>query len=142
MMMCMMMNMFFWRGTKVVVVFSNLESTNSSQFAGIVILTFTLGFLIEALSFIRHHILSEAKVREKQFFGGSNSRFIVPIKTMIIVGITYFFNILCAYLLMLIVMTFNVWLFIATIGGLGAGYLIFGLYKIRKQISIEEVDDE
>ena len=97
-------------------------------------MTFTLGFIYEALSFLRAHVLNKAKLKEKTYFGGSNSKLIAPPKTIALVGTLYMLNVLCGYLLMLIVMTYNLALFLATVFGLTAGYLVFGIFKIKQKV--------
>ena len=49
------------------------------------------------------------------------------LNSRLMIGGLYFLCLIDSYILMLIVMTFNVGLFIATVLGLTAGYFIFGL---------------
>lgn len=62
-------------------------------------------------------------------------------------GVTHVFNLVTGYLIMLAVMTYNVWISIGVITGSGVGYFIFGAIgqSMQKKYdglnsSIEEVD--
>lgn len=52
-------------------------------------------------------------------------------KSHILQTILYIIQIILSYLLMLIVMTFNYWLFVAVILGSGIGYFLFGWLRER-----------
>ena len=60
-----------------------------------------------------------------------NSIYTLSCKIRFIISITYFLSLFLSYMLMLIVMSFNGGLFIATVLGLTVGYFIFGF--IRKK---------
>ena len=54
----------------------------------------------------------------------------------IVISIIYMISIFLAYMLMLVVMTYNAGLFIATVVGLTAGYAIFGFIKKKSHTRI------
>ena len=54
--------------------------------------------------------------------------------TRAIITLSYFFSTMLSYSLMLVVMSFNGYLFIATVLGLGFGYFVFGLLKKRNHL--------
>jgi len=57
--------------------------------------------------------------------------FYLPLSDKLVITITYLFSTLLSYALMLVVMTFNGGLFLATVFGLSFGYFIFGYLKKR-----------
>ncbi len=64
----------------------------------------------------------------------------IPMTDKLVITVSYFYSILLSYALMLVVMTFNMGLFCAAVGGLTIGYLIFGYYrKIGKHSGGEQI---
>ncbi len=57
----------------------------------------------------------------------------LSIEQKIIITVTYFLSILFSYAIMLVVMSFNGGLFLATIFGLGFGHFVFGYLKKKNQ---------
>ena len=56
----------------------------------------------------------------------------LSIKIRLMIAVTYLFSIFLSYMLMLVVMTFNAGVFVATCLGLATGYFIFGFMKKTK----------
>lgn len=100
------MEMFFYSGTDVKFLFKTWTiEDNGGAYFGALLLTFMLGFAIEWLS--------TRRIKEKYLD-----------------CLVYFFKLLMAYTLMLIVMTFNAGLLIAAVFGLTLGYFTFGFRPI------------
>ena len=55
--------------------------------------------------------------------------FYLPFSDKLIITTSYLFSTVLSYALMLVVMTFNGGLFIAAVGGLTLGYLVFGYMR-------------
>ena len=62
----------------------------------------------------------------------------MPMANKIHITVTYFLSITLSYALMLVVMTFNGGLFLATCFGLATGYFIFGYLKKRGLLQVKE----
>ena len=58
----------------------------------------------------------------------------LSMKNKLIITGSYFLSTLLSYSLMLVVMSFNGFLFIATVMGLGFGYFIFGYLKNKNHL--------
>jgi len=102
----MEMEMFFYQSANVKFLFKAWTiQDNVGAYFGALLLTFLLGFAIEWLSTRR-------------------------IKSKKVDCLAYFFKLLMAYALMLIVMTFNALLLVAALLGLTFGYFTFGFRPI------------
>ena len=59
--------------------------------------------------------------------------------TRAIITMSYFFSTLLSYSLMLVVMSFNGYLFLASVFGLGFGYFVFGYMKKKNHLRTKAV---
>ncbi|XP_067619204.1 protein SLC31A2 isoform X3 [Eurosta solidaginis] len=120
-----------------------------------------MGFLYEALKFLRQHMIKQATRKaedrinlELEFMKKNDdsisasmscsskialtnigmtskiTRQYIAGKTHIISTLLFFLQIVISYLLMLVIMNLNYWLFLSAIIGLGLGYFIFGLNQL------------
>ena len=131
----MMMPMHFWSGNEVTYLFKDIRSDSSSTFFLGVALTFLLGFVIEFVSFLRKyvHMLAQlagikAAVRISQNAPVIDVR--VNCGLRLLLTLIYMTMVTLAYFLMLLIMSFNVGLFFAAVGGLATGNFLFGLISL------------
>ena len=81
------------------------------------------------------------KFRRKSFESKINwyrDNFYLPIQAKAVITFSYFLSTLLSYALMLVVMSFNGGLFLATCFGLSFGYFIFGYMKKRGAKIVKE----
>lgn len=125
--------LFFTTGKVTTVLFEGWQTSNYGEYIGTCLFVILLGILIEWLSMVRecysHKKMSDFASMNSPAAAGSTSNAQLGqhlVKTML-----YMSSITLAYSLMLIVMTYNVGLFISAVLGLTIGYLTFG--KRREQ---------
>lgn len=104
---------------------------------------FLAAFLYEGLRFVREqYVIQQVKREVSKCAPGCDP----PVKTFkesalskahIVQSIMYLIQLTVSYLLMLVAMTFNLWLFIAIIAGAFCGYFTFGWVRQR---TIDDAD--
>lgn len=113
------MCMYFYQSSKVKFILEQFDVQSSGQYCIVMLVAFTLGFLTESLNIIidsydkstTQQLISEASVQ-------TNRR---------IVSLAMFSaRLLCAYLCMLTVMTYNLGLLVAVVLGLTTAFVFFG----------------
>ena len=128
-MMMEMMNMYFYWGKEVIVLFDKAHVTTTGGYVGALIIVFALAFFYEALSYVRYSLSSRSAVIKTSLLeteGEVEPVLQVDIFRRLVITALYFVSITVAYFLMLIAMTFNGGLFIALVLGLVVGYAAFG----------------
>ena len=98
-----------------------------------VITTFLMAFAVEGLNSLRYSMQSQTyeKISKTLNSGSPDDVYKVSCVHRFLIMVIYFLSLLLAYLLMLIVMTFNAGLFVACVMGLTAGYFVFGFVRKR-----------
>uniref|UniRef100_A0A1L8DEQ8 Copper transport protein n=1 Tax=Nyssomyia neivai TaxID=330878 RepID=A0A1L8DEQ8_9DIPT len=135
------MEMIFHLGHCEAILFKSWTVSEVGGFVGAAILIFVVAVLYEGLKYLREKLYYDAHQLEfAQDKDGStqnlrnNSK---PIrqqifnKAHIIQTFLHLIQVSVSYALMLIVMTYNVWLFLAVVLGACAGYLFFGWIRNR-----------
>jgi len=87
----------------------------------------------EAAIMLREPLLTPQLFNQTQPYSSYRDNFYLPIQAKIIITVSYFYSIVLSYALMLVVMSFNGGLFLATCFGLAFGYFIFGYMKKRSK---------
>ena len=94
-------------------------------------------FLIEGLSFARYYLLEKTTIKltlsERKKMRADNEVNNVlpfPVHIRIAISLLYLVTVVLSYLIMLMVMNYNVGVFFCTIFGLVTGYFFFGVLKI------------
>mmetsp|Transcript_38964 Transcript_38964/g.44556 ORF Transcript_38964/g.44556 Transcript_38964/m.44556 type:complete len:148 (-) Transcript_38964:69-512(-) len=123
-----MMHMTFYQSTEAIFLFQDFESTNTAGYILGLIITFLVAVGMEALSFII--FLFKAKAKRNGHVG-------LSMTTLIVTGL-YFLQLVIAFALMLLVMTFNAIIFLTVIAGILTGYAIFGFMKLNLQAKLGE----
>ncbi len=129
--------LYFYMGTKVKYIFTNLETQNAGTYSLALVVTFLMCLAIEGLNFLRYHLQASAYSELNQLIDRKdNSVYTLSCKIRFFISITYFVSIFLSYMLMLAVMTFNGGIFLVTDFGLTLGYFIFGFIRKRKYTKI------
>lgn len=142
----MMMQMYFEAGYKAVVLFQGWDIQTIGAMVGSCIGIFLMGILYEGLKYFREYLSSKHytsvtynNVKTPGEAGSETSsqvnRTPMSFKTSVTSASHYIqtalhlLQMIISYLLMLIVMTYNVWLFMAVVLGCTVGYFFFGWRK-------------
>ncbi|ODN00366.1 High affinity copper uptake protein 1 [Orchesella cincta] len=128
-----MMAMYFTAGTKVTILFKFWDTSNNvGVFVASLIIVFFLALIYEALKFYRDVLYEKsatlASDRAVQgLLGGIRDNIFK--RYHLVQTFLHMIQLVLSYFLMLIFMTYNVWLAVAVTLGAGVGYLLFGWNK-------------
>jgi copper transporter 1 len=137
-----MMHMFFHGGETEYILFEFWKTTELGGLLGSMLAVFVLAFMYEALKFYREHLYRHS-FRTIQYNtvtvpvenGGSvkETQKTVQVRMLSLMHmwqtVLHVVQVIISYFLMLIFMTYNVWLCLAVILGAGSGYFFFGWKK-------------
>ncbi|CAL1260940.1 unnamed protein product [Larinioides sclopetarius] len=137
----MMMAMYFHFGVKETILFKEWKTTTAGGMVASVIGVFLMGMLYEGLKYFREYLFKQY-VSSIQFstvaITGENGRVTQVHKVEkhrmlswqhALQTSLHIVQIVVSYFLMLIFMTYNVWLCLAVVFGAGVGYFVFGWKK-------------
>lgn len=144
------MKMYFHASNEATILFYSWTTTTAAGMFGSCMAVMILSLLYEGLKVLRDRLLSKAEIKRTKFYKNKA----IPLATvdnhceadetkvksygMVMFSKDHFFQTLLhiiqigvSYLLMLIFMTYNVWLCLAVIAGAALGYFLFGWMKTR-----------
>lgn len=143
----MVMHMSFFWGEKVTILFSSWTTSNAGEYAAAIIATFLFCLLHEFLTTLRVTVIANATQSSSKTPDSPGNSPGVPllqrftgqlaIGSKLIGSLLYGVNVASAYILMLVIMTFNLGLFLAVVLGLAAGFLLFGFGRSTPSSSSE-----
>ena len=92
-----------------------------------------MAFAIEGLNSMRYRMQSKTYSKINEALAGEkpDDVYKVSCTNRFLIALVHFISLFLSYLLMLVVMTFNFGLFLATVLGLTVGYFIFGFIRKR-----------
>ncbi|CAH0561416.1 unnamed protein product [Brassicogethes aeneus] len=114
------MKMYFHFTNGDLILFKNWKYTTTGGLIGYMFAIFLVAMAYEGCKYLREHLYQRQPRTSLSMWNGQH--FIQTIFQMIQMWISY-----C---LMLIVMTYNVWLILAVVVGSGVGYFLFGWKRI------------
>ncbi|KAH3796997.1 hypothetical protein DPMN_150573 [Dreissena polymorpha] len=138
------MMMYFHEGNCEYVLFEGLHVTTAGGMVGACFAIFALGVLYEGLKVLRETLLQRAMVSKyaSSANGGSQDAMVINNKNVgsrrsihmmsgshFLQTLLHMIQVFISYCLMLIFMTYNVWLCLSVILGAGVGYFLFGWRK-------------
>eukprot|EP01114_Cavostelium_apophysatum_P020738 TRINITY_DN7033_c0_g1_i1.p1 TRINITY_DN7033_c0_g1~~TRINITY_DN7033_c0_g1_i1.p1 ORF type:complete len:143 (+),score=3.03 TRINITY_DN7033_c0_g1_i1:71-499(+) len=139
-MMCMM-PMWFSSGTQLTIVFEGWKTETVWQYALSCIAVIILSACYEFIVTLKYNIAvhSKVKVDEEETHGLINGMSVrknsLLNSTHIKITLMHILQITLSYFLMLVVMTYNVGLFISCITGYGLGFFLFGSQRAKEPAS-------
>merc|ERR1719204_1669675 len=135
----MVMPMYFMLGEKVTILFKQWKTTNAGELLASCFALFVLSALYEGLKVGRQILLARAEevsadvyANEGNGLSRDNVVIVRPAKrrlcstSHVIQSLLHMIQVFLGYLLMLVFMTYNVWLCVAVVVGSGVGYFLFG----------------
>lgn len=102
------------------------------------VIVFFLGIINEGMTYVRYKLLDHAYKQVPKEVLDSGVWYPLPIFWRLIITGVYFIAITLSYAGMLLIMSFNVGCFIATVGGLTMGHFIFGFLKKKDALNDEK----
>ena len=121
-----MMHMWFYQSSEAVFLFKDFETKSVGTYIVGLIITFLLAVSMEALSLAIFLIKQKSNESSQKLLGN------------IITISLYFLQLVIAFATMLLVMTFNVLIFLSVVLGVTVGYAIFGFWKMNLQSKAKE----
>ncbi|XP_058826292.1 high affinity copper uptake protein 1-like [Topomyia yanbarensis] len=122
------MQMSFHGGSCEVILFPAWATTETGQFVGAWFGFFLLALLYEGLKFYRE-ILRAKQLKAAVSGETRNMRYHLTSKLHLLQTVLHLIQVSVSYILMLIVMTFNLWLCLAVVSGAAIGYYFFGWFR-------------
>lgn len=126
------MQMSFHGGTCEIILFPSWATTETGQFVGAWIGFFLMALLYEGLKFYRE-ILAQRETRSCAQGVQRTLRNAMTDKLHIVQTLLHLIQVSVSYILMLIVMLFNLWLCLAIVTGAAVGYYFFGWIRQSKK---------
>ncbi|XP_039453457.1 high affinity copper uptake protein 1 [Culex pipiens pallens] len=121
------MQMSFHGGTCEIILFPSWATTEVGQFVGAWIGFFLMAVLYEGLKFYREVLAQrERKPCSEPATEKKSIRHHLTNKLHIVQSLLHLLQVSVSYVLMLIIMLFNLWLCLAVVTGAALGYYIFG----------------
>lgn len=136
------MKMYFHTGVKEYVLFKDCFTTSEGALFAACVVMFVAGIMYEGIKFLREMLLQKslqrqmsttyidpktpASSQEQIVVQTGNSMSRILSSSHLIQTLLHVVQVFVSYCLMLVFMTYNVWLCLAVILGAGAGYFIFG----------------
>lgn len=133
-----MMKMYFHFGVSETILFKGWETDNVGGLIGSMIGIFVLATLYEGLKYWREDLMRKAIAKQQYVANASKANCAEENKQIqvnmmsfphAIQTLLHMVQMIISYFLMLIFMTYNVWLCIAVVLGAGLGYFLFGWRK-------------
>ncbi|PVD22308.1 hypothetical protein C0Q70_18117 [Pomacea canaliculata] len=136
-----MMQMYFHTGVSEYILFEKAYTSTTGGMVGACFVMFALSILYEGLKFTREHLLRRAAARSAVVYtpsvsANSREQMVGTVEPSIsakmlscshvVQTLLHMLQVFLSYCLMLVFMTFNVWLCLAIILGAGCGYFLFG----------------
>ncbi|XP_055615987.1 high affinity copper uptake protein 1 [Toxorhynchites rutilus septentrionalis] len=119
------MQMSFHGGTCEIILFPSWATTDVGKFVGAWLGFFLMALLYEGLKFYRE-ILSRKENKRGDLNEQKSIRHFLSSRLHILQSVLHLIQVSVSYILMLIVMTFNLWLFFAVVLGAAIGHYFFG----------------
>jgi len=136
------MKMYFHAGTAETILFTFWKTEYVGGFVGSAIGIFVLALLYEALKFFREYLYersasaaSPVEYSAEGLLGGIKENIFK--RYHLVQTLLHMAQLVLSYFLMLIFMTYNIWLGLAITLGAGVGYLLFGWNK-RSTVDVTE----
>lgn len=137
------MLMFFHTGKCEYVLFETLRTKDVGGLVGACIAVFVLAMLYEGLKVVREMLLQKSMLQNSKYAVSSNGTssqdtMVISHKNIgihmmscshFIQTVLHMIQVFISYCLMLVFMTYNVWLCLSVILGAGIGYFLFGWRK-------------
>ncbi|XP_055525214.1 high affinity copper uptake protein 1 [Wyeomyia smithii] len=120
------MQMSFHGGSCEIILFPKWATTETGQFVGACFGFFLLALLYEALKFSREMLRRKELNAGGTPYATKTLRQHLTSKFHILQSVLHLIQVSVSYILMLIVMTFNLWLGLAVVSGAAIGFFFFG----------------
>ncbi|XP_022653963.1 high affinity copper uptake protein 1-like isoform X2 [Varroa destructor] len=126
-----MMHMAFYASTNSTILFSDWKITNARQMVGACVGVFVMAMLFEALRTFRERLRSRSRGDSKTSLISQSRQWTSALMdpSHLVQTMLYGFQITLGYLLMLIFMTYNVYICLAVVSGATLGFWLFSWRK-------------
>ncbi|XP_015585327.1 high affinity copper uptake protein 1 isoform X2 [Cephus cinctus] len=127
-----MMNMAFHTGLSETILFKGWVTSDWTGIIGSMVGIALMAAIYEGLKNYREHLYANSVCLRKAKIPASSA---LCSSVHILQTLLHMIQLVISYFLMLIFMTYNVWLCIALIAGTGCGYFLFGWSKSNNEMN-------
>ncbi|XP_033738479.1 high affinity copper uptake protein 1-like isoform X1 [Pecten maximus] len=135
---------FNWRGT---VLFESFTLDAKTGIFCLILMTIVIGVLYEAVKYLRQYIHRDIAITEPAEPETSDTtrlladtyeqiRYSIRSREHLLQTLLYVVQMVCSYILMLVVMTYNVWVVVTMLVALGGGFFVCG-WKVHQLGSLD-----
>ena len=114
-------------------IFNKFRTTSEGEYVMAVCMTFILALMTEYLQYLRYYLQSSNYSQINEALASDNESDVYKVSCIerFKIMFVYFANLMCSFMLMLVIMSFNTGIFISAVFGLTLGYYVFGFVRKR-----------